>query len=377
MRSVRLDLIGGTSMAATAQLRSRGIDFHLTTTANVTLANHADAWLPLAIPVAMRTGSEIESNSAPSPTFVANAVRAQEVLHAWWPDLDIVGLPPAGAEPAVTDGRGIGSFFSGGVDSFFTAHRHADQITHLIFVTGFDISVAEVGHAQRSVDNARAAAAAMGKQLIVVSADLRKLGGPHALDWGYHFHGVAMAHVAHLLSDHLHTIYIPSSYSTEDQVAWGSAEALDPLWSSSRMRIIHDGGPSRRHDKVVTLVDDEVAMSHLRVCWERSGEQLNCGECLKCVRTAISIRSAGGRCATLPSHIGVLDIARLPFRQFVDPDALWRLRIALTNSRHRNRPVEIALAGAEAGSRVNRALKTALVKRVTRARVAAMRSTSG
>ncbi len=36
---------------------------------------------------------------------------------------------------------GIACFFSGGVDSFYTLLKHREEITHIIFVHGFDIAL--------------------------------------------------------------------------------------------------------------------------------------------------------------------------------------------------------------------------------------------
>ena len=44
----------------------------------------------------------------------------------------------------------------------------------------------------------------------------------------------------HLLSDAIGTLVIPSSYTYSDSPPWGSHFDTDPLYSSSRLAIVHD-----------------------------------------------------------------------------------------------------------------------------------------
>ncbi len=46
--------------------------------------------------------------------------------------------------------QGVACFFSGGVDSFYSVIAHAKRITHLIFVRGFDIPIANRALAELS-----------------------------------------------------------------------------------------------------------------------------------------------------------------------------------------------------------------------------------
>ncbi|UOY00224.1 hypothetical protein [Blastococcus sp. PRF04-17] len=233
------------------------------------------------------------------------------------------------------------------MDSFFTALTNLDEIDALIFVHGFDISLDDEFLGEQASDNARQAAAALGKTLVEVKTDLRRhepLGG----DWGF-THGAAMAAVAHTLSGLFKKVLIPATYTYRDVFPWGSHPMTDPLWSGA-VQLVHDGAGVTRLDKLSLVVRSSAAAHHLRVCWENRGGRFNCCECEKCTRTMIALRSLGAieRFTTFDRPLnlnrvrfGVLrDTAQKTFTQQAlaqletqgsDPDLAaalrWRLRI--------------------------------------------------
>jgi hypothetical protein len=75
--------------------------------------------------------------------------------------------------------------------------------------------------------------------------------------------------------------------------------------------LVHDGGDTDRVQKTVGVAGSEVALRHLRVCWENRDGTYNCGVCKKCLRTMIALRIAGRleACETLPHEID-LDAVR-------------------------------------------------------------------
>jgi hypothetical protein len=84
---------------------------------------------------------------------------------------------------------------------------------------------------------------------------------------------------------------------------FGSHPELDPLWSSSAVRIIHYGGDRTRRQKTAAIASYAPAQKYLRVCWEHRTPELNCGECEKCVRTQLEFLTAGNleRITTFPN----------------------------------------------------------------------------
>jgi len=67
----------------------------------------------------------------------------------------------------------------------------------------------------------------------------------------------------------------------------GSHRLTDPLMSSNRFLIVHDGAEFERDEKVRLLAGWPQAMADLRVCWEGKQRDRNCGRCYKCIRTKL------------------------------------------------------------------------------------------
>lgn len=277
------------------------VDVH----ANVALDQTGDPWIPAVTPAAMKLGCDVSTGSPVDDTLLSNVTEAQSVLHSWYRDLQPISIDAPPGSSAPERGRAAGCFFSGGVDSFYSATQLGDEISHLIFVHGFDVDIQDGDLAAKALAGARAAAQALGKVLIEVRTNLRHFTDRSRCQWGAVYHGAALTHVGLLLSDHLDHIYIPSTYNSSELVPWGSHPDLDPLWSSSRVEFIHHGVGSTRPQKVRALVDNDAAMENLRVCWQNPGGEYNCGRCEKCVRTILNIQAAGGagRCRTLPSSV--------------------------------------------------------------------------
>lgn len=305
--SVHLAVGAGTDVRAEASVTVGSKSLPLFTEASVTVRNTATSWLPPLVPVAMRAGRPVTASEPPARSMMAGAANAQRLLSSWYRDLAVVPLPEGGADREPLPGRGVGSFFSGGADSFYTALTQAHRITHLIFVHGFDIPLKDTVLAETSLDNVRAAAAALGKPLIEVRTNVRMLGESRLLNWGRYFHGVALAHVAQALADHLHTVLVPAQATAPP---WGSAPELDASWSSNEVAIEHDGAAITRFGKFRVIAHNDVAMAHLRVCWLNRNAAMNCGRCEKCVRSALMVTLAGGYCPTLPQELSLSLVRR-------------------------------------------------------------------
>lgn len=292
----------------------------VSTTANVPLADDATPWLAPATLIGMRNKRDVVVYGDVSETAVQGSVKAQDTLGSWFPDiLDEVTItaPMAVETTRSSDRRGVGAFFSGGVDSYYTALKHLDEITHLIFIHGFDIDLSNNDLAERTLDALRKSAAELGKELIEVKTDLRGRLDRNRLNWGLQGHGALLAHVGIALSTVVEKIYVPSSYTADQLHPWGTHPDLDGHWSSDAVEFIHDGVEASRAAKMEKFIEEDAAMNNLRVCWWNQDNAYNCGECEKCLRTMINLYIAGGleRCATLPDKISIEAIDRLHFNR--------------------------------------------------------------
>jgi len=263
--------------------------------------------LAAALLPAMRTGRDLVIDGVVSARLLAAVATVQDVFVTWdralrprdpWYRRIPVSAAATTDDPGPT-GRGTAAFFTGGVDSFFTAVRHRSDLDALVYVHGFDVAA---DSPIRSEVTRRLADAAdgLGLPLVTVETDLRRLSEATGVPWLDH-HGAALAAVAHLLSDRFDRMLVPATHTYRHLEGLGSHPLIDPLWSTERLRIEHDGADATRVDKLRTLADEPAARAHLRVCWENRDGAYNCGRCEKCVRTGVAVRLAGaeGRFATI------------------------------------------------------------------------------
>ncbi len=279
--------------------------------ANVPLSVDATPWLSMAVPLAMRLGAPLEVDGPVDEMALSNAASAQEVLATWFPAWQRV--PVSATTGAVLPrADGVGAFFSGGLDSTYTAITRSDEITHLIFVTGFDVDHRDDARAARVLAEIRVAAEGLGKPLIEVVTNVRDLSDP-IVAWDTVYHGAAMGAVAQSLAGTLGMVIVPGSWPLVDSPIWGSHPDLDEHWSSSRVAVFHDSSGGTRVDKVRLLASVRGSMDNLRVCWQNVGDEFNCGVCEKCIRTKVNLVAAGvaDGCPTLPGGVDAADIARL------------------------------------------------------------------
>ena len=275
------------------------------------VSGDADRLIPALLPLAMRAGTPLELPAPASAQLLRAASDVQAIFRLWRDELSVVPVEASAEERPPSSGAGVGTFFSGGVDSFFTLLRHEQEITHLIFVLGFDIPPERRALADQALETARTVAAELGKELIAVRTNLREVAAAQ-LDWDL-YHGPALGAVGLSFQGTLRKLFVPASYNYGNLFPWGSHPLVDPLWSTEALEIAHDSADTRRTEKVAALADSELAMGSLRVCWELPHGEYNCGRCEKCLRTVITLEAlgAGGKCRTLPARADRRALARL------------------------------------------------------------------
>ena len=276
------------------------------------LSESSDAFLAATLFPAMRLATDLEIRGDVSSLLLASTAEIQRIFSGWYPEFTPVRVV---ARDGAVDRRRVGaaSLFSGGVDSFYTLLRHQDEITTLIFVHGFDISLADTALRRRVSASLRAAAAELGKTLVEVHTNLRSFSERH-IDWGLRYHGAGLASVALLLAPQFGRVYIPASFPRAYTKPHGSHPLLDPLWSTEGIEFVHDGVDATRLEKVQAITASDVAMRWLRVCWEHPQGEYNCGRCEKCVRTMVNLELAGAlaRCRAFDRPLDLAAVARAP-----------------------------------------------------------------
>jgi hypothetical protein len=309
--------------------------------ANGSFGRDLDFLVPVTLLPAMRLGSDLTLPGPISPQLIASVPKVQAIFRLWNEAYHSISIDaPTGVSPPGRNDA-VGCFFSGGVDSFYSAVEYRDEITHLIFVNvGFDRPD------PLALENVRRAAEELGKPLIEIETNLRSFSNSCAVEFA-DYGGAALAAIGLLLQHEFKKVMIGSTFSYFALPRWGSHPLTDPLWSTERLEVFHSGAEATRPMKVARIVGDEVAMRRLRVCHPRAGEtgrSLNCGRCSKCLRTMLNLRVVGalGRCETLPGELDLHDVADLPIKDDRD------LAFALENLRAlqrdgRDEPLQAAL----------------------------------
>jgi hypothetical protein len=282
-------------------------------TGDIRLTPSVDALLSLTLLPAMSQGAMLQVRGEVSPRLLAAVPRIMDLVCGWQPALHRVTLEdavPRATVPAA--GHRVGSFFSGGLDSFYTLLKHRDTITDLIHIYGFQRQSRDVSLRQRTSDLVHRVAAQFGKNVIEIESDYRAFLAPY-VSHTLLAHGASLATVGHLLGPDFKRIYIAASYHQDDLFPWGSHPDLDPLWSTESLDVVHDGCDATRVDKARLVAQSDLAMQSLRVCHKNSRENLNCGRCEKCIRTMINLAAVGGldRCSTFAAPLTIQKVRRL------------------------------------------------------------------
>lgn len=313
----------GTTITASVQPEHAGafrLRYRIEGLPSTAISVRGDAFLSALLLPAMILGEPLEIDAPISPQLHDSVQTIGDIYRGWGFATHTTRVKAARSLD-VSEGPGVGLFFSCGVDSFYSLLKNsavhpgpsADRITHLIITSyGFDVSGPRRHTFEHAVTNARRVAADTEKTLVVVETNLPEFTD-RIVPWTSYFSG-ALASVGHLLGGALRRCLIASDYAYEELHPWGSHPLLDPLWSSERLTFAHDGCEARRSRKVSSYVSaSPLALATLRVCWSPTATEYNCGECEKCLRTMIALHGARvlDRCTTFSARLTASAVRRI------------------------------------------------------------------
>ncbi|MDP2896308.1 MAG: hypothetical protein Q8Q12_07085 [bacterium] len=282
------------------------------------LSTSGNPWLVCLVPLAVTLGEPLRISKPVDRVLYDNVEELMLIWKCWYPNLHVVPVEaPVVGVPEHPAGSKTVAFFSGGVDSFFTVLRHTDprfsntdtRIDDLLCIWGFDIRLQKAEEFRRLRARLQRAATELGKQLVDVATNLKTTRLQQA-EWGRLYHGCALASVALSLEKRYRTVLIASSHGYKDLQPWGSHPLADPLLSTSRTKVVHDGSAFDRVEKTELVANSDIAMRSLHVCYRGSSDK-NCGNCNKCYRTMTTLALLGAlnRCTTFPP--GAFDVRRV------------------------------------------------------------------
>lgn len=340
------------------------------------LSTSGNPWVACLLPLAAHTGEPLRVPLPVDAPLLANAERLMRIWSAWYPGVSVVRVEAPRATDAV-DMRPAkaAAFFSGGVDSFFTAVRcrplaapaERAPVDDLITVWGFDVPLDRADAFARLRDRHRVVARELGKHFIDVATNLRSTRWREA-QWSYLAHGAGLACIALFLERRFHTAYIAGSVAYRDLHPWGSHPATDPLFSTSQTAIVYDAIAYLRTEKIESLATCAPALRELRVCYESESDE-NCGECNKCQRTmlALDICGALARCDAFPRKtIDLREVARFDCSHPFDHRELQDIR-----------KLAVAKGRVDAAKAIDRSFARTRRRKRVRAGVAAIRRPIG
>ena len=267
-----------------------------------------DAFLAACFPLAALHGeARVRIEGHPCPMLVEGLRTA----HAWWASWG--GMPPqAPVIESLSGGRAVDlttprravACLSGGVDGLHMLLRNRQlyrpsdpaYIREALFVHGFDIGKRarrpEDEHFRMALALLEPVAAETGLRLIRCRTNLRHLPSKPGF-WANRHNGAALAAVGHAATLGPAFLFIGGTYHVSDPVPVGSHPAVDGLFSSQRVTVIHDGSRFSRLEKVRELAQWPTALAALRVCPDNISDRPNCGHCEKCLRTRLELLAAG------------------------------------------------------------------------------------
>ena len=284
------------------------------------LSDSGNPWLACLLPLAAVLGEPLKISKPTDRLLIENGQELMYIWKRWYPHLTVIPIEAELAETQSSEAHLTGSLFSGGVDSYFTALRHNKDsalvtsipIDDLLCVWGFDIPLKNVDAFWRMRDVLKSAAHQLGKELIDVATNLRETRWLMS-GYGPLSHGAALASVGLTLEKRYSKILIPGTHAYDNLMPNGSHPLTDPLFSTSRTRIIHDGAGFDRVEKTEFIAKSKVARQSLRVCWESHTDK-NCQSCNKCYRTMMTLMLFGALkgCATFDeSNLEMTKIRRI------------------------------------------------------------------
>lgn len=103
-----------------------------------------------------------------------------------------------------------------------------------------------------------------------------------------------LASVLHLFAGHFRSCVVSSEdpYGKE-VVRWGSNSSTNHLLGHTSFPLWTTGHSFSRTEKAAAIASNAVVTRNLRVCWQGPMNGKNCGECEKCIRTALNFLAVG------------------------------------------------------------------------------------
>jgi hypothetical protein len=243
----------------------------------------------------MKTGENIYIDGSVSSKLLENTHSIMNLIKKWNIGLSRIKIRSKKATPDKGKQKFVGSFFTAGVDSFYTylkQKKTKDKITHIILVHGFDIPLENKTFFKEVKKTVEKVAKEEKVQPVIIETNIGQIV-EQRLVWEFS-HGGALASVAMFLRGDLREISISTAVRNNELFPYGSHPHLDKLWSTETLTVQSIGGEYNRLEKIINVVGKSpLALSYLRVCTQNIKGKYNCSRCHKCLVTMIYLYSTG------------------------------------------------------------------------------------
>jgi hypothetical protein len=310
----------------------------------------ASPFLPGLLVTSMWWNENLVIDTPVSARLLANVDEAMAMYRCLFPALPVIGVS-APAHELVPGAGATACLFSRGLDSWYSVLKNLDKpdqrrppLTHVVYVPSIDFMYGDENRA-RSIAATRQAAADVGCELVLLETNLRHFTEQFQ-HWGFTFGG-GLAAMALALGARFSHVLLGATFPISVTNISGSHVALDPLWSTERTAVVHDGAEATRIDKARLLADHPEALRNLKICFAADTPR-NCGRCDKCLITMMDLHVAG-----------VLEECPA-FERSLDPRAVARIRYPLL------RPSVVEPLAELGGGPLDIALRLALEKTLLR-----------
>ena len=265
---------------------------------NIEISDSGNPWLAALLPMAATIGEDLIINLPVDPRLVDGAGDILRFWHAFEEmKTSIISIVPNGGLEVAQEYPGeSASFFSSGVDAFYTAYKQP-KAKYKILIHGFDLDIKKEAEFEYHCARISKLVDQMDNIIIPIKANIRHTRWKETR-WQALSHGAALAGIGLLFEKQFSEIFVPSSSGVlSDLGIWGSHPLTDPLFSTSRTSIITSGDGVSRFEKVKYISQFKLVTDNLHVCVrgkDGSGQdEVNCSHCEKCYRTMIALELAG------------------------------------------------------------------------------------
>jgi hypothetical protein len=268
------------------------------------LTLQSDAFLVSGLLAGMFLGEDIEVRGVISPRLAYNIEEYKFLLSYNFPEeMKPVEISYNHIEPIQGEFEGVGSTFSGGIDSLFTVWQHLPQhqaiteyqITHGLFIKGFNLINRDRQVFEKQATRYKNALINHDIELIPIETNTVGIILPRLGIRNYY--GPILIGCVLSLGNLFRRFYIPSSndYWQLTSRLSSTSPLKDKFLSTDTLDLIHHGAMHRRVDKIKMISGWKVAQENLMICSYAviDGSPKNCSRCEKCVRTMLPLFALG------------------------------------------------------------------------------------